>query len=134
MGGQLQKIVAAFALASAFAGNALADDPNGLVNRAASAGAIKEEGPWQASLFVTKPTVEKDADALALGSTVTARFSRPLTKRSRLSIDLFDTLQKPAGIPDDFAAVHSVPHANFADDFTRPADGRGIRLGIRINF
>jgi hypothetical protein len=121
-------------LASAFAGSALADDPNGLVNRAASAGAIKENGGWRASLFVTKPTVEKDADALALGSTVTARFSRPLTKHSRLSVDLFDTLQKPTGIPDDFAAVHSVPRANVADDFTRPADGRGIRLGIRINF
>jgi hypothetical protein len=124
----------ACALASAFAGSALADEPNGPANRAASAGAVGENAGWRTSLFVTKPTVEKDADALALGSTVTARFSRPLTKHTRVSIDLFDTLQKPAGTPDDFAAVHTAPHANVADDFPRPADGRGIRLGLKITF
>ena len=134
MGGPLQKIAAACALASAFAGTAFAHDPDGLINRAASAGPTAKNAGWTASLFVTKPTVERDAAALALGSSVGARLSRPLTRHSRLTVDVFDQLARPSATPDDFAAMHAIPRANLADDFFHPADGRGIRLGLKITF
>ena len=135
MGGRLQKIAAAVALASAFAGGALADDPNGLVSRAAAAGTTTKNGGWTASLFVTRPPVEKDAPALGAVTTVGARLSRPISRHARVSVDVFNIFDKPASTSDYFAAMHAAPPAAIADtDFFHPADGRSIRLGLKIIF
>jgi hypothetical protein len=122
-------------LASAFASNALADDdPSGLENRAAAGATTKTRG-WTASLFVTRPTVEKDAPALGAVTTVGARLSRPISRRARLSVDVFNIFDKPAGTTDYFVATHSAPRTGIVDtDYFHPADGRGIRLGLKITF
>ena len=135
MGGRLQKIAAVIAAASALAASAGTDDPNGLVNRASAAGTTAKNGGWTASLFVTRPPVEKDAPALGAVTTVGARLSRPISRHARVSVDVFNIFDKPAGTTDYFAATHAAPPAATADtDFFHPADGRGIRLGLKITF
>ncbi len=133
MGGRLQKIAAIFAAAGAFAGNALADDPNGLSDRAASAGATAKQAGWTASLFVTQPAREKDVPALSAVTTIGARVSRPIARHARVSVDVFNILGKSPATTDYFGATHDAPRVSDTD-FFHPADGRGIRFGLKISF
>jgi len=130
VGGRLQKVAAIIAAASAFAGTAAADEA---LDRLASAGATAKTSGWTASLFVTQPAKEKDVPALAAVTTVGARLSRPLAKHTRVSVDVFNILGKSPASSDYFAATHSAPLAN-ETDFFHPADGRGIRIGIKVTF
>jgi len=99
------------------------------------AGTTTKNGGWTASLFVTQPAIEKDAPALGAVTTVGARLSRPISRNARVSVDVFNIFDKPAGTTDAFAATHAAPRAGLADaDFFHPADGRGIRLGLKITF
>ena len=99
------------------------------------AGTTTKNGGWTASLFVTQPAIEKDAPALGAVTTVGARLSRPISRNARVSVDVFNIFDKPAGTTDAFAATHAASRAGLADaDFFHPADGRGIRLGLKITF
>ena len=77
------------------------------------AGTTTKNGGWTASLFVTQPAIEKDAPALGAVTTVGARLSRPISRNARVSVDVFNI---------------------FDTDFFHPADGRGVRLGVRVTF
>ena len=118
---------------SALAGAAFADGPGAMVNRAASAGATANTNGWTASLIVTQPAKEIEVPALAAVTTVGARLSRPIAKRARLSLDVFNLLGKSPASTDYFATTQPAPLAN-ETDFFHPADGRGIRLGLKITF
>ena len=115
---------------SAFAGAAAADDA---VDRLASAGTTTKTSGWTASLFVTQPAKEKDVTALSAVTTVGARLSRPIAKRARVSVDLFNILGKAPATRDYLSATLDAPRANDTD-FFHPADGRGIRIGVKIGF
>ena len=116
--------------ASAFAGGASAADPIA----AASAGTSATRSGWRASLFVTKPPFEKDAAPFGAMTTVGARLSRPLARNARLSVDVFNILDKSPGTTDYFTATHDIAPRAADPDFFHPADGRGIRLGVKIGF
>ena len=123
-------MAAAFAAVSAFAGAACAADPN----IATYAGTTATNGGWLASLFVTKPPLDKDAAPFGAITTVGARLSRPLAPHARLSVDVFNILDKSPGTADYFTATHGMAPRADDPDFFHPADGRGIRLGLKITF
>ena len=122
-------MAAAFVAAAAFAGGACAADPSTVAN----AGTTAISSGWRASLFVTKPPVEKDAAPFGAITTIGARLSRPIARGVRVSVDAFNILGKSPGTSDYFTATHDAPLAS-DPDFFHPADGRGIRLGVKISF
>ena len=122
-------MAAALAAVSAFAGGACAADPSAVAN----AGTTAITSGWRASLFVTKPPVDNDAAPFGAITTIGARLSRPITRNVRLSVDAFNILGKSPGTTDYFTATHDTPAAS-DPDFFHPADGRGIRLGVKIGF
>ena len=137
MGGRLQKIAAIVAAASAFAGGACAADRNA----SAYAGATAITSGWRASLFVTRPPIDKDASPFGGITTIGARLSRPLTRHVRVSVDAFNVLGKSPGTTDYFTAAHG-PCAVDPDALNPAgacpgmleAGGRGLRLGLKITF
>jgi hypothetical protein len=133
VGGRLQKLAAVIAAMSAFAGDALADGSNEPAH-AASAGTTAITAGWRASLFVTKPALEKDAAPFGAITTVGARLSRPVARNAHVSLDVFNILDKSPGTTDYFTATHGAAPRIADPDFFHPADGRGIRLGLKITF
>ena len=119
-------MAAAFAAAAAFAGGASAAEQ-------ASAGTTAITSGWRASLFVAKPALDNDAAPFGAVTTIGARLSRLVARHARVSVDVFNVLDKSPGTTDYFTATHGAPLTS-DPDFFHPADGRGIRLGLKITF
>jgi len=117
------------AAVSAFAGGAAAAEANG----SAYAGTTAVTSGWRASLFVTKPPIDQDAAPFGGITTIGARLSRPLAPNARVSVDVFNILDKSPGT-DYFTAIQGAAPRVADPDFFHPADGRGIRLGLKITF
>ena len=103
--------------------------------RVAAAGTTTTANGWRASLFVTRPEARDDQMRLRGSTTVGARFSRPLARDIRVSVDVFNVFDKEVVGYDPVAATHSLASPTIADSYLfHPAEQRGVRLGIRYTF
>ena len=133
MSGRAQKIAAAIAAACALAaGSAHAQ-------QAAAGATVKDRSGWSASVFV--PKLEKKDYAAdpniraAIPPVVNATVSRRVARGTRLSLDVFNVLDRRFAPVESLAAPEwgksSVPSDNYL--FT-PAEARGFRVRLRIAF
>jgi hypothetical protein len=68
-------------------------------------------------------------------SFVSGRITRHLTKTTRVSLDLFNLLDKRAGNLDYFSATRLWSYPGAADNFIfYPGESRGLRLRLRSTF
>lgn len=149
MGGILQKVALAAAVLSAFAGSAAARDPIGPTEREipllgdgaprVNAGATVKQRGWTAGLFVStfEDLAGRDDEVLRLRpySTVGARLSGRIARDARVTLDVFNVFDQPAGPVDYFSAARNGAAPGATSPFlSHPAEGRGIRLTFRKTF
>ena len=98
-----------------------------------AAGTTAVSNGWRASLFVTRPEVQDDQ--LRGSNTVGARFSRRLSRDTRVSVDVFNVFDKKMDAIDPLAATRSLAHPAIGDNYLfHPAEQRGVRVGIKLTF
>ena len=103
--------------------------------RVAAAGATTTTAGWRASLFVTRPQAKDEPAVLRGSSTVGARFSRPIARNTRLSVDVFNVFDSPAPTVDPVALTRAGARASIAENYLfHPGEQRGVRVGISIRF
>jgi hypothetical protein len=112
----------------------------GAAERFASAGAtLTPSRGWKASLFVTyfgsRPAVNDDRAHQRSSSFVNARLTRDLSKKTRVSVDVFNIFDKRVGDVDYFSATRLWSQPGAADNFLfHPAESRGFRVRLRTTF
>lgn len=112
----------------------------GAVRRYGQAGATVRPGRgWNASLFVTafdaRPSTGDDPLRVRPASFVSGRITRQLDKTTRVSLDLFNLLDKRMGQMDYFSATRLWSYPGAADNFiSYPGESRGLRLRLRTTF
>jgi hypothetical protein len=94
---------------------------------------------WNASLFVTsfdpRPSTDDDAARVRAATFVNGRITHHLTKTTRVSLDLFNLLDKRAGNADSLSATRLWSYPGAADNFLfYPGESRGLRLRLRTAF
>jgi hypothetical protein len=127
------------ALAARYADGASEAIP-GAVRRYGQAGATVRPGHgWNASLFVTafaaRPSTGDDPMRVRSASFVSGRITRRLTNDTRVSLDLFNLMDKRIGNMDYFSATRLWTYPGAADNFiSYPGESRGFRLRLRTTF
>ena len=112
----------------------------GAAERFAAAGAtLRGVGGWTARLFVTYlgPRTATDDEALRLRSSslVNAQVASRLSKKTRVTFDVFNVFNQPVGEIDQFAAARLIVAPGSMDSFLfHPAEPRGFRLNLRTTF
>jgi hypothetical protein len=91
---------------------------------------------WNASVFVTSfaatPSTSDDPLRARSASFVSGRITHALTRDTRVSLDLFNLLDKRIGTVDYFSATHLWSYPGAADNFLfYPGESRGLRLRLR---
>jgi hypothetical protein len=143
--GRLQKVAAILGAVSALAAlPALAADGTdyiaGAVERSASAGAtLRVPNGWSASLFVSsigrRQTIEEDSLRLKASSFVNARLSRNLSKKTRVTFDVFNVFDRRLGNVDYFSTTRVWNQPGAGDNFLfNPLEPRGFRIRLRTTF
>ena len=108
--------------------------------RNASAGAtLRVPNGWSASLFVSsfgrRQTIEEDSLRLKASSFVNARLSRNLSKKTRVSFDVFNVFDRRVDNVDYFSTTRVWNQPGAADNFLfSPLEPRGFRAKLRITF
>jgi TonB dependent receptor len=133
-------------VASALAASpALAADEGGeyipwAVERTASAGAtLRAPNGWSASLLVSsfgrRQTVEEDSLRGKASSFVNARLSRNLSKKTRVTFDVFNVFDRRLGNVDYFSTTRVWNQPGAGDNFLfNPLEPRGFRVKLRTTF
>lgn len=111
----------------------------GAAQRAATAGAtVRPLRGWSASLFVShfaSEGVEEEGERLRSSTLVNGRLNYNLSRKARLSLDVFNIFDRSAGPIDYYAASRLWGQPGMADDFLfHPAEPRGFRLRLRTTF
>jgi hypothetical protein len=169
--GRLQKVVAAFAVVSAFtasahAGLAAPAAPKGTSMdwfiqslggpgpagveigggifrptfiQGMSAGATVHNRFWSASLFVSRATqmgfADDGAARLATSPVVNGTMSGLLAPDTRLSLDVFNMLNRAPGSADYFSASQLWQPTTLSDTYLfHPGEPRGFRVRLRKTF
>ncbi len=118
------------------AGEAIPD----AARRYATAGAtVRPRRGWSASLFVSHFATEASADEEGVGlrssTLVNGRVTHQLSKRSRLTLDVFNVFDQRIGGIDYQAASRLWGQPGMAEDFLfHPAEPRGFRVRFRTTF
>ena len=133
-------------VASVFAASsALGADPGSeyipwAVERTASAGAtLRVPNGWSASLFVSsfgrEQAVESDSPRGKASSFVNGRLSRNLSKKTRVTFDVFNVFDKRLGNVDYFGTTRVWNQPGAGDNFlSNPLEPRGFRVKLRTTF
>jgi hypothetical protein len=133
---------------SALSGHAYADGPIGLditeliagaASHATAGATIRGPGRWSVRLFVSSlgslPAIEEDGLRLRSSTTVGAQLSAPLTKSTRVSLDVFNVFDRRSGDVDYFAGSRLFRQTGTFDGFLfNPAEPRGFRIGLTTRF
>ncbi|MGZ5036192.1 MAG: hypothetical protein ACXWG1_11635 [Usitatibacter sp.] len=112
----------------------------GATRRIASAGAtLHTPDGWTASLLVNslgrRDSLVDDSTPVRQSTFVNARLSRNLSKRSRLSLDVFNIFDLRARNLDYFATSRLWDQPGAGDSFLfNPAEPRGFRVKLRTTF
>lgn len=128
------------ALLRAHYADGLGEPIPGAVQRYGQAGAtVRPSRGWNASVFVTsfdaRPSTDEDPMRVRSASFVSGRITRHLTKTTRVSLDLFNLLDKRVGNMDHYSATRLWSYPGAADNFLfYPGESRGFRLRLRTTF
>jgi hypothetical protein len=112
----------------------------GATRRYGQAGAtVRPSRGWNASVFVTsfgtRPSTDDDPMRMRSATFVSGRVTRNLTGTTRVSLDLFNLLDKRVGNMDYFSATRLWSYPGAADNFLfHPGESRGLRLRLRTTF
>lgn len=112
----------------------------GAARRIASAGtSLRTPDGWTASLLVNalgrRDSLADDSPPVRTSTFVNARLSRPVGKRSRLSLDVFNIFDQRVGNIDYFASSRLWDQPGAGDSFLfNPAEPRGFRVKLRTAF
>lgn len=111
----------------------------GVAKRTATAGAtVRPTRGWTASLFVShfaSDGLEDEGERLRSSTLVNGRLNWSLSRRTRLSFDVFNIFDQSVGPIDYYAASRLWGQPGMADDFLfHPAEPRGFRLRLRTTF
>lgn len=111
----------------------------GSARQAATAGAtVRPLRGWSASLFVShfgNEGIEDEGERLRSSTLVNGRLNYNLSKKTRVSLDVFNIFDKAAAPLDYYAASRLWGQPGMADDFLfHPAEPRGFRLRLRTTF
>lgn len=128
------------ALARARFADGLGEAIPGAARAYGQAGATVRPGRgWNASLFVTsfdsRPSTDDDPLRARSASFVGGRITRAFSKTTRVSLDLFNLLDKRIGTVDYFSATRLWSYPGASDNFLfHPGESRGFRLRLRTTF
>ena len=100
---------------------------------------MKAPNGWSASLFVSsfgsRQTIEDNSVRFRPSSFVNARLSRNLSKRTRVSVEVFNVFDHSAGNVDYFSTTRVWAQPGAGDNFLfNPAEPRGFRIKLRTTF
>jgi hypothetical protein len=129
----------ATALRARFADGALEYIP-AAAERTTSAGAtLRVRNGWSASLLVSyfgrRQTVEDDSPRRKASSFVNGRLSRNLSKKTRITFDVFNVFDQRLGNVDYFSATRVWYQPGAGDNFLlNPLEPRGFRIRLRTTF
>ena len=109
-------------------------------SRTATAGAtVRPLRGWSASLFVSHFSgpagADEEAQRIRTSTLVNGRLNYNLSRKTRLTLDVFNIFDRAAGPIDYYAASRLWGRPGMADDFLfHPAEPRGFRLRMRTTF
>jgi hypothetical protein len=112
----------------------------GAASRLATAGAtVRPMRGWSASLFVSNfasgELGDGEGERLRSSTLVNGRLTHNLSKKTRVSLDVFNIFQQRIQAIDYHAASRLWGQPGMADDFLfHPAEPRGFRLRLRTTF
>ncbi len=99
---------------------------------------VRTPSGWTASLLVNSlgaRDASDDAIRVKPSTFVNARLSRNLSKRTRLSLDVFNIFDRRTGDVDYFSAARLWSNPGAADSFlASPTEPRGFRVKLRTTF
>lgn len=112
----------------------------GSASQTATAGAtVRPLRGWSASLFVSRFSgpagADDEAQRIRSSTLVNGRLNYNLSKKTRLTLDVFNIFDQATGPIDYYAASRLWGRPGMADDFLfHPAEPRGFRLRLRKTF
>ena len=133
-------VASVFAASPALAANPGSEYIPWVVERTASAGAtLRVPNGWSASLFVSsfgrEQSVETDSPRHKASSFVNGRLSRNLSKKTRVTFDVFNVFDRRLGNVDYFATTRVWNQPGAGDNFlSNPLEPRGFRVKLRTTF
>lgn len=113
--------------------------PGAAVRHATAGATLRPSRGWSASLFVsyfaTRDTADDEGERLRASTLVNARLTHNLSRKTRVSLDVFNVFAQSIGAIDYHAASRLWGRPGMADDFLfHPAEPRGFRVRLRTTF